>query len=179
MVDYSFVKVDCPSVSFPFAHLGCLLEIVEGKHLKGVSLFMEEDCPYRFVISSSFPLVSCSAKLARFLKMFGEVRSSELETGLSSSDDREVPEVTSPFLPYKAWNIPCALSEGKMRSKSRIGFNFYIQLELGFRVTRIGPVIRMLMKSVSTKQISPAVFVFPFTPLLWNFLHIYTFPRHN
>ena len=111
--------------------------------------------------------------------MFGEVRSSELETGLSSSDDREVPEVTSPFLPYKAWNGPCALSEGKMRSKSRIGFNFLIRLELGFRVTRIEPVIRMLMKSVSTKQISPAVFVFLFTPLLWNFLHIYTLPRHN
>ena len=46
MVDYSFVKVDCPSVSFPFALLGCLLEIVEGKHLKGVSLFMGEDCPF-------------------------------------------------------------------------------------------------------------------------------------
>ena len=36
MVDYSFVKVNCPSVSFPFARLGCLLEIVEGKHSKGL-----------------------------------------------------------------------------------------------------------------------------------------------
>ena len=50
MVDYSFVKVDCPSVSFPFAHLGCLLEIVEGKHLKRVSVFVGEDCQYRFVL---------------------------------------------------------------------------------------------------------------------------------
>ena len=50
MVDYSFVKADCPSVSFPFTHLGCLLEIVEGKHLKGVSVFVGEDCQYRFVL---------------------------------------------------------------------------------------------------------------------------------
>ena len=40
-----------------------------------------------------------------------EVRSSELEMGLSSFDDRVIPEVTSPSTPYKAWNIPCALSE--------------------------------------------------------------------
>ena len=62
--------------------------------------------------------------MARFLKMSGEVRSSELETGLSSSDDREVPKVTSPSTPYKAWNIQCALLG--------IGFNFLIRLELGF-----------------------------------------------
>ena len=30
MVDYSAVRVDCPSVAFFFAHLGCLLESVEG-----------------------------------------------------------------------------------------------------------------------------------------------------
>ena len=179
MVDYSFVKVDCPSVSFPFARLGCLLDIVEGKHLKRVSLFMGEDCPYRFVLSSSFPLVSCSTKVARFLKMSREVKSSELETGLSSSDEREVPVVTSPFIPYKAWNILCTLSEGKMRRELGIGFNFLIRLEFGFWVTRIGPIIRILMKSVSTKQISPAVFVFPFTPLLGNFLRICTLPWHN
>ena len=111
--------------------------------------------------------------------MSREVRSSELETGLSSFDDREVPVVTSPSIPYKAWNIPCTLSEGNMRSESRIGFNFLIRLEFGFRVTRIRPVIRILMKPISTKQISPAVFVFPFTPLLGNFLRIYTLPQHN
>ena len=54
------------------------------------------------VLSSLFPLVSCSARVARFLKMSREVRSSELETGLSSSNDREVPKVTSPSTPYKA-----------------------------------------------------------------------------
>ena len=111
MVDYSFVRVDCPSVDFLFAHLGCLPEVVEGECLKWVGFFVWEDCPYRFVVSSIFPLVYCSARVARFLKISGEVRSSELETGLSSSDDRNVPKVTSPSTPYKAWNIQCALLE--------------------------------------------------------------------
>ena len=87
MVDYSFVKVDCPSISFLFARLGCLLEIVEGECLKGVSLFVGEDCSYRFVLSSLFPLVSCSARVVGSLKMSGEVSSSELEMRLSLSDN--------------------------------------------------------------------------------------------
>ena len=63
MVDYSSIKVDCLSIVFLFARLGCLLEAIE------------------VVISSLFPLVSHSARVARSLKMFKEVRSSELETG--------------------------------------------------------------------------------------------------
>ena len=63
MVDYSSIKVDCLSIVFLFARLGCLLEAIE------------------VVISSLFPLVSHSARVARSLKMFEEVRSSELETG--------------------------------------------------------------------------------------------------
>ena len=63
MVDNSFVMVDCPSVSFLFACLGCLLEIVEREHLKGVSLFVGEDCPYRFVLSSLLSLVSHFARV--------------------------------------------------------------------------------------------------------------------
>ena len=55
--------------------------------------------------------------------MSGEVRSSELEMGLSSSDDREVPEVTSPSTSYKAWNILCALSR-KDEKWSRDRFQF-------------------------------------------------------
>ena len=56
MVDYSFVKVDCPLIGFFFylASLGCLLESVEGECLKWVSLFMGEDCPYKFVLFSLF-----------------------------------------------------------------------------------------------------------------------------
>ena len=59
-----------------------------------VNLFMGEDCPHKFVISSLFPLVSHPTKVARLLKMF-EVRSSDLETGLSSSDDHMISEAAS------------------------------------------------------------------------------------
>ena len=110
MVDYSFVRVDCPSIAFLFARLGCLLEVVEGECFKWVSFFMGEDCPHRLVLSSLFPLVSRSTRVAKLLKIFGEVRFSELEMELSSSDDRVIPKVTSPSTHYKAWNIPCALS---------------------------------------------------------------------
>ena len=106
-----------------FAHLGCLLESIEGECLERISVFIGEDCPYRFFISPLFPSVSCSAKVARFLKMSGEVRSSELEMGLSSYDDREVLEVTSPSTSYKAWNILCALL-GKDEKWSRDRFQF-------------------------------------------------------
>ena len=102
MVGYSSVRVDCPSVAFLFAHLGCLLEVVEGECLKWVSFLVGEDFLYRFFLSSLFPLVSHSTRVARLLKMSGEVRPIELETGLSSFDDREVLEVTSPSTPYKA-----------------------------------------------------------------------------
>ena len=99
MVGYSFVRVDCPSISFLFARLGCLLEIVEGECVKMV------DCPSISFLFSLFPLVSCSARVARSLKMSREVRSSELETGLSSSDNRKMLKVSSPSTSYKAWNI--------------------------------------------------------------------------
>ena len=87
MEDYSLVRVDCPSISFLFARLGRLLEVVEGECLKGVSLFVGEDCSYRFVLSSLFPLVSCSARVVGSLKLSGEVSFSELEMRLSSSDN--------------------------------------------------------------------------------------------
>ncbi|KAL0015897.1 hypothetical protein SO802_002966 [Lithocarpus litseifolius] len=122
MVDYSSVRVDCPSVAFLFARLGCLLEAVEGECLKWVNLFVGEDYPHKFVLSSLFSLVSHSARVAWSLKMF-KVRSSELETGLSSTDDCVIPEVTSLSTPYKAWNIPCALL-GKDEKRIRDRFQF-------------------------------------------------------
>ena len=80
IVDYSVVSVDCSSIAFPFTCLGCLLESVEGKCLKWVSLFVREDYPYKPILSSLSPLVSGSAKVARSLKKF-KVRSSDLEMG--------------------------------------------------------------------------------------------------
>ena len=69
MVDYIAVKVGCPLIVSLFACLGCLLESVEEDCLKWVSLFMGEDCPHKFVLSSLFPLVSHSARVARSLKI--------------------------------------------------------------------------------------------------------------
>ena len=56
MVDYSAVRVDYPSVTFIFAHLGCLLKSVEGECLERVSFFVGENYPYTSVLSSLFPL---------------------------------------------------------------------------------------------------------------------------
>ena len=94
MVDYSAVRVACPSIAFFFVHLGCLLESIEGKCLERVSFFVGVNCPYTSVLSFLSPLISRSAGVARLLKM-SEVRSSDLETRLSSSNDRVISEATS------------------------------------------------------------------------------------
>ena len=101
MVDYYAVKVNFPSIAFFFAYLGSLLESVEEEFLERISFFVGEDCPYTFVLSLLFPLVSHSTRIARSLKM-SEVRSSDLEMRLSSFDDRVVLEATSMSTPYKA-----------------------------------------------------------------------------
>ena len=100
MVDYS---VDCPSISFLFAHLSGLLEVV-GRQGPEVGLFVGRSCSFRFALHFLFPLVHHSVGIARHLMMSGEgeVRFSELETGLSSSEDCRAFEVTSPSTFYKA-----------------------------------------------------------------------------
>ena len=101
MVDYFVVRVNCPSIAFFFTYLGSLLESVEGAFLERISFFVGEDCPYTFVLSSLFPLVSHSTRIARSLKM-SKVRSSDLEMRLFSFDDHVVLEATSVSTPYKA-----------------------------------------------------------------------------
>ena len=128
MVDYSSVRVDCPSIAFLFARLGCLLESVEGECLKWVSLFVGEDCPYKFVLFLLFPLVSHFANVVRLLKM-SEVRFSDLETGLSSFDDRVISEATSPSTLYKAWKILCSLT-GKDKKQIRDRFQFLDSIKI-------------------------------------------------
>ena len=87
MVDYSLVRSDYPSISFFFVHLCGLLESIDRRRL-GVGLFVGRDCPYRLVLLSISPLVHRSVGIAQTLAMSGEeVRSSELETSLSSSED--------------------------------------------------------------------------------------------
>nr|POF27201.1 hypothetical protein CFP56_08571 [Quercus suber] len=122
MVDYFAIKADCPSIAFFFAHLGSLLEFVEGECLEGISSFVGKDYPYTSVLSSLFPLVSHSTEVARLLRM-SKVRSSDLEMGLSLSDDRVVSGATYVSTPYKAWNISCSLSE-KDEKRIRDRFQF-------------------------------------------------------
>ena len=130
MVDYSVVRVDFPSIPFLFARLGYLLESVEGECLKWVSLFVAEGCPYKFVLSSLFPLVAHSTKVTRSLKM-SEVRSSDLETGLSLSDNHVISKATSLSTPYKAWTISCSLTrKDKKRIRDRFQFPDSVKIRI-------------------------------------------------
>ena len=131
MVDYSVVRVNCPSIAFFFAHLCSLLESIEGECLERISFFVGEDCPYTSVLSSLFPMVSHSARAARLLKM-SEVRSSDLETGLSTSDDHVVSEATSVSTPYKAWNISCSLMR---KDEQQIGDRFQFPDSVKIRIS--------------------------------------------
>ena len=59
-----------------------------------------------------FPLIHRLVGVAQTLIMYGEeVRSSELETSLSSSKDHGALEVASLSTPHKAWDICCSLRE--------------------------------------------------------------------
>lgn len=60
-----------------------------------------------------------------------EVRSSELETGLSSSKDHGALEVTSPSTPHKAWGICFSLKEkDKKRIRDRIQLPSSIKIRI-------------------------------------------------
>ena len=58
-----------------------------------------------------------------------EVRSSDLETRLSSFDDRVILEATSPSTPYKAWTIPCSFM-GKDEKRIRNRFQFLDSIKI-------------------------------------------------
>ena len=98
MVDYSTVRADYPSITFFFTHLGSLLESIEGERLERISSF--EGLSVYFYPFFLISFRSCSDKVARLLRM-SEVRSSDLEIGLSSFDDHVVSEATSVSTPYK------------------------------------------------------------------------------
>ena len=111
MVDHSLVWSDFPSVSFFFARLCGLLESV-GRKRPRVGSFVGRDCSYRSVLPFLFPSIHRLVGVAQTLIKFGEeVRSSQLETGLSSSKDRGALEVASLSTPHKAWGICCSLRE--------------------------------------------------------------------
>ena len=85
MVSGSEVRVVCPSVSFFFAHLRAALGVF-GDFLPLVGDFIFVGCGLSLVIGELSPILGQS--LAWFegeTRRMAEVRSSELETGLSSS----------------------------------------------------------------------------------------------
>lgn len=100
----------------------CLLKFVGRKRPKG--LFVGRNIPNRFILLVLFALVNCSIGIAQTLTMSREeLRSSDLETGLSSSEDCAALEVTSLSTPYKAKDIRCALKEkDERRIRSRFQF---------------------------------------------------------
>ena len=90
MVSGSKVRVVCPSVSFFFARLGVALSVF-GDFLPLVGDFIFVGCGLNLVIGELSPILGQS--LAWFegeTRRMAEVRSSELETGLSSSGGPKV-----------------------------------------------------------------------------------------
>ena len=90
MVSNSKVRVVCPSVSFLFAHLEASLDTSRA-FLPLVENFVFEGSRLGVVLGELFSMLSQSINWFEGLvgkreRMF-EVRSSELEIGLSSSDD--------------------------------------------------------------------------------------------
>ena len=92
MVDFDFIRMETPSISFFFARLGVFLESSGGCR-PHIGLFVPQDCKtFRPVLIGLYPLLRHSL-IAHHLEMTSikyrdsDVRSSELETGLSSSGE--------------------------------------------------------------------------------------------
>ncbi|KAK9985933.1 hypothetical protein SO802_030884 [Lithocarpus litseifolius] len=89
MVDSSVVREVSPSVSFVFAHLGASLD-TSSAFLPLVRNFVFEGCSLRVVVGELFLVLSQSVNwfggLVEKGRKMSEVRSSDLETGLSSND---------------------------------------------------------------------------------------------
>ena len=89
MVSGSEVKAICPSVSFFFACLGAALG-VSGDFLPFVGDFIFSGCSLSLVIGELSPILGQSLTWFKEKnRRMVEVRSSEMETGLSSSGDPE------------------------------------------------------------------------------------------
>ena len=95
MVDFAFIRKETLSISFFFARLGVFLESYGGHH-PHVGLFVPRSCgAFRSVLICLFPLIHRSL-IAHHLEMTtieyrdSNVRSSELETGLSSSGELSI-----------------------------------------------------------------------------------------
>ena len=85
MVSSSEVWVACPSVSFFFARLGAALG-VSGDFFPLIGDYLFDGCGLSVVLGELYPiLVQSLAWFEGETRRMSEVRSSELDTGLSSS----------------------------------------------------------------------------------------------
>ena len=92
MVDFAFIRLEAPSISFFFAKLGVFLEFFGGHHPQVGLLLPRDYGAFRLVLTTLYPLIRHSL-IAHHLEMIAieyrdtKVRSSELETYLSSSSE--------------------------------------------------------------------------------------------
>ena len=138
MVSSSEVWVACPSVSFLFDRLGAALG-VSGDFFPLVGDYLFEGCGLSVVLGELPPILGQS--LAWFegeTRRMSEVRSSELDTGLSSSGDPVKGDtiISTPrqVRAFYALNEECGLDADKVaRFKDRFQFPARV------RIRRLGP----------------------------------------
>ena len=130
MVDFAFIRQEAPSISFFFARLGAFLEFSSGHHPQ-LGLFLPQDYgAFRPVLNTLYPLIHHSL-IANYLGMTAveyrdtDVRSSELDTGLSSTSesmdkDFEIvvlkPSSSSSSIPFHALSESCSSKQRHLKS---------------------------------------------------------------
>ncbi|XP_075671758.1 uncharacterized protein LOC142641244 [Castanea sativa] len=126
MVSNLEVRENCPSISFLFARLGGSLGVFP--NLRG---FVSEGSSLGVVLGDLYPLLRESVDwfedLVKKLRLMSEVRSSDLDTGLSSSDGpMEGDTAVSTFREVRAFHAlvePCGLdSDAVNRFRDRFQF---------------------------------------------------------
>ena len=144
MVDFDFIGQECPSISFFFARLGVYLEYSSCRRPQA-SLFVSRFIAFKPVFLTFYPLIRHSLikhdlEMTTIKYREDDLRSSELETGLSSnakSLGKEVDTVVS-ILPSFSSSTPLhALSEScSLKGKHLKGFRKRFQFPKG-TITRL------------------------------------------
>ena len=113
MVDYSLVWLDSPSISFLFTRL-CFFLQTSDRRKPQVGVCVTRETPLGEVLLLLYPLVLFSIGFDQSLErrvMSGDgVRSSDLETGLSSSEKtvaQEMDTTSTLLLTFYAWKEKC------------------------------------------------------------------------
>ena len=132
MVSSSEVRTECPSISFLFARLGGSLGVFP--HLEN---FISEGNSLGVVVADLLPLLRQSIDWFRDLvrEVMSEIRSSELETGLSSSDEPvegdTAVSASREVRAFYALNEECGLDDDTLsRFKDRFQFPERVRVRL-------------------------------------------------